>query len=82
MSEILYKEIPSLDLADFTSGDATRKAKFVEQLGEAFNNIGFVAIKNHGLTDELTERLYGVFKKFFPRRIYYPVNGRFEFIIG
>ncbi|QHT69287.1 isopenicillin N synthase family oxygenase [Rhodocytophaga rosea] len=65
MSEILYKEIPSLDLADFTSGDAARKAKFVETLGEAFNNIGFVAIKNHGLTDELTEKLYSIIKRFF-----------------
>lgn len=65
MSEILYKEVPSLDLADFTSGDPIRKEKFVKELGEAFNNIGFVAIKNHGLTDELTEKLYNVFKKFF-----------------
>jgi isopenicillin N synthase-like dioxygenase len=65
MSEILYKEIPSLDLADFTSGDTTKKAQFVKQLGEAFNNIGFVAIKNHGLTDQLTQRLYAIIQKFF-----------------
>lgn len=65
MSEKLYDEIPSLDLADFTSGDASKKAKFVQELGDAYNNIGFVAIKNHGLTDELTEQLYGSVKEFF-----------------
>ncbi|EAY27785.1 isopenicillin N synthase family dioxygenase [Microscilla marina] len=65
MSEKLYDEIPSLDLADFTSGDASKKAQFVKDLGEAYNNIGFVAIKNHGLTDELTEQLYASVKEFF-----------------
>ena len=49
MKEILFDEIPSLDLADFTSGSAEKKAAFVRKLGEAYNNIGFVAIKNHGL---------------------------------
>lgn len=65
MSEILYNEIPSLDLADFTSGDAKKKQQFVEKLGEAYNNIGFVAIKNHGLSDELVDNLYSTIKKFF-----------------
>jgi isopenicillin N synthase-like dioxygenase len=65
MNEILFKEIPSLDLSDFTSGLPEKKAKFVNDLGEAFNHIGFVAIKNHGLTDELTEQLYSTFQKFF-----------------
>ena len=65
MSEKLYDEVPSLDLADFLSGDAERKNKFVQALGQAYQNIGFVAIKNHGLSDELTEKLYSTIKKFF-----------------
>lgn len=65
MSNILFDEVPSLDLADFTSGDAEKKKRFVEKLGEAYNNIGFVSIKNHGLSDELQERLYTAIKKFF-----------------
>ncbi|WP_026995328.1 isopenicillin N synthase family dioxygenase [Flectobacillus major] len=64
-SETLLDKIPSLDLADFTSGDTERKAKFVQDLGTAFNNIGFVAVKNHGLTDDLTHKLYDVVQKFF-----------------
>lgn len=65
MAELLYDAIPSLDLADFTSGDATRKNKFVQDLGEAYNNIGFVAIRNHFLTEELSARLYDAIKKFY-----------------
>ncbi|MEM9329219.1 MAG: 2-oxoglutarate and iron-dependent oxygenase domain-containing protein [Bacteroidota bacterium] len=58
MSEKLYDEIPSLDLADFTTGTPEAKQRFVDQLGEAYQNIGFVAIRNHGLSDELTANLY------------------------
>ncbi len=65
MAELLYDAIPSLDLADFTSGDPDRKATFVKQLGEAYNSIGFVAIRNHYLTDELSAKLYSTIKKFY-----------------
>ncbi len=65
MKEILYDEIPSLDLGNFTSGDKEKKQKFVTDLGTAYNNIGFVAIKNHLLTDGLQQRLYAAIKKFF-----------------
>jgi len=65
MADILFDEIPSLDLADFTSGDTQRKNKFVQQLGGAYNSIGFVAIKNHYLTDDLSAKLYSTIKKFY-----------------
>jgi len=65
MEDQLLEEIPSLDLADFRSGDPERKAKFVKALGEAYQNIGFVALKNHGLTDEQTAQLYADVQSFF-----------------
>ncbi len=65
MAEILYDTIPSLDLNDFTSGDETARNKFVQQLGEAYNNIGFVAVRNHYLTDDLSAQLYAIIKKFY-----------------
>lgn len=61
----LLDEIPSFDLADFTSGDAQKKAQFVQNIGNAFNNIGFIAVKNHGLTNELRENLYAASQTFF-----------------
>ncbi|MBS1557339.1 MAG: isopenicillin N synthase family oxygenase [Bacteroidetes bacterium] len=63
MSDTLYDEIPSLDLADFNNPD--RKKKFVADLGAAYTHIGFVAIRNHYLSDELSEKLYRVIKAFF-----------------
>jgi len=65
MADILYDEVPSLDLNDFIEGNEKQREIFVERLGDAYNNIGFVAIKNHYLTDQLTERLYAAIKKFF-----------------
>jgi isopenicillin N synthase-like dioxygenase len=65
MAEILYDEVPSLDLADFTGNDPEKKKKFVAALGEAYNNIGFVAIRNHHLSDGLSTELYDAIKKFF-----------------
>ena len=65
MSEKLYEEIPSLDLADFTAGDAATKQQFVEDLALAYQNIGFVAIKNHGLSNELMSQLYQAVETFF-----------------
>ena len=65
VNKMLLDEIPSLDLADFLSGDASRKAKFVQDLGAAFNTIGFVAIKGHGLTNDFTSKLYSEVEQFF-----------------
>lgn len=65
MSEVLYDEIPSLDLHDFTQGDPAKRQKFVNDLGRAYENIGFVAIKNHGLSDDLTKKLYASIQQFF-----------------
>lgn len=65
MEEILYDKIPSLDLAAFTGNDPARKQKFVEELGAAYHSIGFVAIRNHFLSDALQQRLYTAIKKFF-----------------
>jgi isopenicillin N synthase-like dioxygenase len=62
---MLYDQIPSLDLADFVSGDETLKKQFVQNLGAAYHEIGFVAIKNHGLNDADTEKLYATIHKFF-----------------
>lgn len=57
--------IPSVDLRDFISGEASRKARFVNQIGEAFENIGFVALSGHFLDEELVQDLYSEVKKFF-----------------
>lgn len=57
--------IPSVDLADFTSGDSARKAVFVQNLGRAYEEVGFVAVKNHGIPDHLIADLYKYVQEFF-----------------
>jgi isopenicillin N synthase-like dioxygenase len=57
--------IPSVDLAEFLSGDANRKAAFVKELGIAYEEVGFVAVKNHGVGDELIADLYKQVQQFF-----------------
>ena len=57
--------IPSVDLADFLSEDPQRKQKFVNEIGKAYEEIGFVALKNHFLSDDLVENLYSEVKSFF-----------------
>jgi len=57
--------IPSVDLADFLSGDEKRKNDFVQQLGKAYEEVGFVAVKNHGVPDALINDLYKYVQEFF-----------------
>lgn len=58
-------KIPSVDLADFLSKDPKRKQKFVDEIGNAYSEIGFVSLKNHFLDDDLTKELYKEVKNFF-----------------
>lgn len=57
--------VPSVDLADFISNDPKRKKKFIDALGSAFEDIGFVALRGHFLSEELVASLYEEIKKFF-----------------
>lgn len=57
--------IPSVDLSDFLSVDTVRKTAFVQNLGEAYEEIGFVAVKNHGISDKLIAELYKNVQQFF-----------------
>lgn len=59
------QNIPSVDLSDFLSGNAEKKSQFVQKLGQAYEEIGFVAVKNHGLSDKQTATLYQQVQQFF-----------------
>ena len=58
-------QIPTVDLRDFLSDDPKIKSSFVRDLGAAFEQIGFVAIKGHFLSPELSQKLYNQIKAFF-----------------
>jgi isopenicillin N synthase-like dioxygenase len=61
----IIREIPSVDLSDFTNGNPEHKADFVKQIGTAFEEIGFVALKGHFLEPELVADLYREIRDFF-----------------
>lgn len=58
-------KIPSVDLRDFLSDNPERKQKFVNEIGKAYEEIGFVALKGHFLDDKLVDNLYGEVQNFF-----------------
>ncbi len=59
------QNIPSVNLRDFLSDDPVRKQKFVNEIGKAYEEIGFVALKGHFLDDQLAENLYKEVQNFF-----------------
>ena len=54
--------IPVLSLKEF---DGTSKSAFVEKLGTTYQQIGFVAIRDHGFPAELAAELHAAIAKFF-----------------
>lgn len=59
------QKIPSVNLEDFLSEDENRRQKFVNEIGKAYEEIGFVALKGHFLDQPLVDSLYQQIKAFF-----------------
>ncbi len=59
------QQIPSVNLRDFLSDDPVRKQHFVNEIGRAYEDIGFVALKGHFLDDQLVANLYQEVRDFF-----------------
>ena len=57
--------IPVVDLATFTHGTEAQQQAFVQALGKAYEEVGFVAVKNHGISDSLIADLYTQVEQFF-----------------
>lgn len=57
--------IPTLDISLFENGTELQKTKFVSDLGLAFEEIGFVSIFNHDISDQIIDSLYTVVRNFF-----------------
>jgi isopenicillin N synthase-like dioxygenase len=57
--------IPCLDLASYIHGDSAQRKKFSDDLGRAFTDSGFVTLTNHGLSQELIDKLYANIKALF-----------------
>jgi len=65
------RNIPFLDLGKFRSGNIKHRQQFIDALGDAFHNVGFVGIFNHGIPKDLVGRFYEEAEAFFslPKQI-------------
>lgn len=59
------RTIPVVDLSKFVHGSEEDKAAFVKAIGEAFHDVGFVGVVNHGISKELVDGFYKSSKEFF-----------------
>ena len=59
------RAIPVVDLSKFRSGTPQERQVFVETLGKAFHEVGFVGVINHGISKTLIDDFYTAAKAFF-----------------
>lgn len=59
------RAIPVVDLSQFIKGNADERAAFVQKLGNAFHEIGFVGVTGHGISKNLIDDFYAAAKRFF-----------------
>ena len=59
--------IPELDLREYTQGDEASREEFVSKLGSALADLGFFALKGHGIPLADIEAAYAEARDFFAR---------------
>ena len=57
--------IPIVDLTDYTNGSQSTKDSFIDAIGKAYEEFGFVSVKNHGIPDEVVDDYYRKVEAFF-----------------
>lgn len=63
------RTIPTVDLSKFVHGNEEEQKQFVDKLGKAFHEVGFVGVKNHGINKELVDGFYSSSKAFFSQPV-------------
>jgi isopenicillin N synthase-like dioxygenase len=59
------KNIPTVDLNDYTSGGAATRSRLIETLGEGLREFGFLNVEGHGIDSSLIRGTYDLWKRFF-----------------
>lgn len=65
----MARTIPVVDLSTFVHGNERERQAFVNTLGKAFHEVGFVGVVNHGISDELVKNFYDASKTFFSQPV-------------
>ena len=64
-SSFLNPSIPVVDFAGFWEGDEVTKRAIAQQIYRACQDVGFLYLVHHGVTEELVERLFEQARAFF-----------------
>jgi isopenicillin N synthase-like dioxygenase len=59
------KGVPTVNLSKFVHGSPAERQAFVQELGRAFHEVGFVAVNNHGIPKQLVDDFYAASQAFF-----------------
>ena len=57
--------IPRVNLEKYINGDPAQKEAFIQELGKAFTEIGFVSVTNHGIPLDMVQQFFAGAEKFF-----------------
>lgn len=60
----MEQTIPVVDLSLFHGSEA-EQAQCIREIGQGFHDIGFIAVKNHGISPELVQKSYRLAEQFF-----------------
>ena len=58
------KNIPTVDLNDYTSGGAAARSRLIETLGGGLSEFGFLNVEGHGIDPALIRTTYDLWKRF------------------
>lgn len=60
-----YKEVPTLSLRDYISGDSYSRSQFIADLFAGFKYYGFIILKDHPVSEGLLDSAYEQVEKLF-----------------
>src|SRR3954471_19869737 len=67
--------VPVINLQDYLSDDPERRKAFIQEIGRAFEETGFVAVEGHGIPQAMIDKFYGLVEEFFAL----PVDDKLEY---
>jgi len=76
------RNIPVVDLGKYINGDASQRDEFVQEIGNAFHDFGFVGVINHGISLDLVDAFYDISKKYFSLPVDVKIRHEIEGLAG
>jgi isopenicillin N synthase-like dioxygenase len=59
------RQIPTVNLNDYTAGDPAARARLVQTLGDGLREFGFLNVEGHGVDSSLIRGTYQLWQRFF-----------------